>query len=153
MSAPTKEPLFTVVCDTREQLPLAFPGIATVCATLRTGDYSLRGFENRVCCERKSLNDCWSSMTIGRARFERCVKRMSEMERACIVIEGSLSQLVIPPPYIKSVNAASVVGGLISWSVQYNIPIFFADNRDYSARIVLRYLAAFWKHRRDNGSK
>lgn len=154
MSVLIREPLFTVVCDTREQKPFLFPGIATVRATLKTGDYSLRGFEDRITVERKNYQDAWNSMSDGRARFERCVKRMAAMERAAIVIECSLTQLTIQPSYIKRVVPASVVGGLVSWSAQFSIPVFFCDSREFAERITLRYLAAFWKHRRDvDGSK
>lgn len=147
-----KEPYsapFVVAIDTREQSPFPMLGIATMRKTLRTGDYSIIGLEHRVTVERKSYQDAWGSMSDGRARFERCIKRMAAMERAAIVIECSLTQLAIQPSYIKRVMPASVVGGLISWSAQFGIPVFFCDSREFAERITLRYLAAFWKHRRD----
>lgn len=143
-------PPFVIAVDTREQRPLDFLGFATMRKTLGCGDYSILGHECQVAVERKSHNDLWGSMSTGRARFERCVKRLAELDRAAIVIECTLSQAVIPPHQIQRVNAASVIGGLISWSAQYALPVYFCDNREQSARIVVRFLAAWLKHRGGN---
>lgn len=146
----TKEPYnapFVVAVDTREITPFPLLGFARVRKTLKTGDYSIVGLENRITIERKSHADLWGSMTTGRTRFERCVKRMATFEYAAIVVECTLSQAAVPPSYIKSVSPASVIGGLCSWSVQYNIPIWWSDTREYAERICLRLLASFVKHR------
>lgn len=143
-------PPFVIAVDSREQAPFPLTGFAFMRKTLRTGDYSIIGLESQVTVERKSYGDCWSSMSTGRARFERCVKRMAEMDRAAIVIECGLTQLVVQPRQIERVQPSSVVGGLISWSCQYAIPVFFADTREQAERITVRYLAAYWKYRKDH---
>jgi DNA excision repair protein ERCC-4 len=140
-------PPFVIAVDTREQLPYPLLGFATMRKTLRTGDYSIIGLENRVAVERKSYNDIWGSMSLGRTRFEKCVKRLAELEHAAIVIECGITQLATQPSYIQRTNAASVVGGLISWSVQYNIPVWTADTREQAEKITVRILGSFWKHR------
>lgn len=143
-----KEPPFKIVIDSREQLPYQFDGMATVRKKLDAGDYSLEGYEHVVSVERKNFSDCWGSMSTGRARFERCVQRLAKLDRAAIVVESSLSRLAIPPPYIQRTTAASVIGGLISWSAQFAIPVFFCDSREQGERITVRFLAAWLKHRR-----
>ena len=45
------------VIDSREQRPLDLSPLGTVCATLVTGDYTVRGLEHLVAVERKSLQD------------------------------------------------------------------------------------------------
>lgn len=140
-------PPFVIAVDSREQQPFPLLGFAFIRKTLRTGDYSIIGLEDRVCVERKNYSDAWGSMSTGRARFERCVKRMAEMDRAAIVIECGLTQLATQPSRIERVTPASVVGGLISWSCQFAIPVFFADNREQAERITVRYLASYFKHR------
>lgn len=145
-----KAPPFVVVYDTRENLPFPLLGFAALRKTLKTGDYSIQGLEDRVCVERKSVADLWGSMTTGRARFERCVKRMAEMDRAAIVIEGSLTAAATQPSRVERVTPASVIGGLISWSCQYAIPIWFCDTRDQAERVTVRFLAAYFKHRKDH---
>lgn len=138
---------FVIAVDTREQSPFPLVGFATMRKTLKTGDYSIVGLEDRVAVERKSYNDAWGSMTEGRKRFERCVQRLAEMDRAAIVIECSILQLAIQPPHIQRVTAASVVGGLISWCCQYRIPVLFCDDRLHAERVMVRFLASYWKHR------
>lgn len=140
-------PPFVIAYDTREQAPLDFLGFAAMRKTLKAGDYSILGYETRVACERKSYGDLWGSMSTGRARFERCVRRLAELDRAAIVIECSLSQAAVQHPDIQRTNAASVIGGLISWSCQFAIPVYFCDTREQSARVIVRFLAAWLKHR------
>lgn len=140
-------PPFIIAVDTREQQPLNFLGFVTMRKTLRTGDYSLIGYEDRVAVERKNYHDAWGSMSQGRERFGRCVERLSKLDRAAIVIECSLTQLATQPSYIERVTPASVVGGLISWSCQYALPVYFCDNREQAARVTVRFLAAWLKHR------
>src|SRR5688572_3100235 len=117
-----KAPPFVVIVDSREQSPFDLLGFATIRKKLDAGDYSVQGMEHLVAVERKSHGDCWGSMSTGRARFERCVQRLAELDRAAIVIECSLSALAVPPSQIQRVSPASVIGGLISWSCQYALP-------------------------------
>lgn len=144
-------PPFTIIIDTREQAPFKFDGLATKRGTLPSGDYSIEvageSWGHRVAIERKSYSDAWGSMSTGRARFERCVKRLAELDRAAIVIECGLYNLCEQPSRIQRTTPASVVGGLISWSVQYAIPIFFCDTRHLAERVTVRYLASYFKHR------
>ena len=135
-----------IAIDTREQLRYMFDGYESFRTTLTTGDYSLEGFENRLAVERKNHADAWGCLTEGRKRFERCLERLSALDRAAIVIEASMAEFCVPPPQIKRVNAATAMGSYISWSTKYRIPVFFAENRQWGERVVLRILAAYYKH-------
>lgn len=145
---PLSSELPVLIIDTREQEPFAFNGYPAIRGTLKSGDYSLQGFESMVAVERKSYADCWSSMSQGRARFGRCVERLAKLDRAAIVIECSLTELAVQPSRIQRTNAASVIGGLISYSAQHAIPVFFCDSRMFAERVTLRFLASWYKHRR-----
>jgi len=135
-----------IAIDTREQLRYAFDGYESYRTTLATGDYSLEGFETVLAVERKNHGDAWGCLTEGRKRFERCLERLSLLDRSAIVIESSMADFVIPPPQIKRVNAATAMGSYISWSTKYRIPVFFAENRQWAERVTLRILAAYYKH-------
>lgn len=137
----------TLIIDTREQAPFAFTGLPSRRGTIPAGDYSLDGYEALVAVERKSHGDCWGSMSTGRGRFQRCVQRLAELDRAAIVIECSLTHLCNRPHYIQRTTVASVVGGLVSYSAQYAIPVFWCDNRAMAERVTLRFLASWYKHR------
>jgi len=64
---------FTIICDSREQLPYEFSGmewgagetcvVPTVVRGLAQGDYSIQGLEDRIAIERKSLDDLYGSVT------------------------------------------------------------------------------------------
>jgi ERCC4-type nuclease len=123
-----------------------FDGYESYRTTLKSGDYSLEGFETMLAVERKNHSDAWGCLTEGRKRFERCLERLSLMDRAAIVIESSMAEFVIPPPQIKRVNAATAMGSYISWSTKYRIPVYFAENRQWAERVTLRILAAYYKH-------
>jgi ERCC4-type nuclease len=134
-----------IVIDTREQLAYGFDGFFTERRKLDTGDYSLVGYENRVAVERKSKADAYGCVGAGRDRFERCLRRLGEIERPAVVIEADLADFAVPPPRTR-ITAAQAVGSYVSWSCTYRIPIFFCGTRAYSERVTLRWLMAFLKH-------
>jgi ERCC4-type nuclease len=59
--------MLKIVIDSREQMPYLF--IDYPCSTKRrglsTGDYSLEGYEEEICIERKSKSDLYSSLGMG----------------------------------------------------------------------------------------
>lgn len=135
-----------IVIDTREQTPFPLVDYVTVVSGLRTGDYSLEGYEDHVAVERKSKSDAYGCVGGSRERFEGCLVRLSALDRACIVIECGLSDFAIPPIRTK-VDARMAVGSYISWSVQYGLPVFWCDTREYAERVTVRFLAGWMKHR------
>ena len=70
----TKRSEFKIVVDTREQLPLWRRGV--VRKKLDVGDYSTIKLCNKLCIERKSPQDLYSSLIGGHVRF------MNEIYRA-----------------------------------------------------------------------
>lgn len=135
-----------IIVDSREKNPWSLTGFDTIRGTLHAGDYSLEGYESRVAVERKSKEDAWGCVGGNRRRFVDCLERLAGLDRAAIVIECSLSEFAVKPPYVKRVTAATAVGSYISWSARYRLPIFWADNRHYAERVAVRFLAAYLKH-------
>lgn len=143
-------PPFVIAVDTREQLPYKFLGFSTCRRKLDAGDYGLVLPDDSlapVAIERKSYFDLWGSMGTGRARFERCVKRLAKLDYAVIVVECTLAEACIAPKQIQRLQAASVIGGLISWGVQYGVHTVYVGNREAGERYILRGLAAWYKHK------
>ncbi len=69
-----------ITVDSREQHPYDFQGITaagrpvevtTITAGLKSGDYSIAGYEDAVAVERKSLSDLYGTLTSGRDRFRK----------------------------------------------------------------------------------
>jgi DNA excision repair protein ERCC-4 len=143
MSSPRSEPV-AVVVDTREQLPYSFDPERVVATrgALRAGDYSLVGLENRVAVERKSLDDFVSTVIRDRDRFRRELDRLRELEAACVVVEGNLSDL-LRGSYSGGAHPSSVFGSALSIIVDHEIPVYFCSDRQAALRFVEGFLLRF----------
>src|SRR5690606_38465379 len=103
---------FIVIIDNREQKPFRFDGFTVQSrngemlpllvpqqrGTLKQGDYSLRGFEDRVAIERKSLHDLFHTIAHERERFNDELKRMAHLPcdldgLAAVVVEAKWSRV------------------------------------------------------------
>jgi ERCC4-type nuclease len=131
----------TVIIDTREQEPYSFPTdrVTPVRRALPAGDYSLEGRETEIAVERKSLADFVSTVIRGRERFRKELVRLESYRRACVVIEGSMSDIT-RGRYPGGAHPSSVLGALISIVTDYNIQVFFCGDRPHACRFVEDYL-------------
>ena len=137
------KPAPIIVVDTREQKPYRFRHAQV--KTLATGDYSIVGLEDRIAIERKTASDLLASLGRGRARFERELQRLSTLDYAAIVVESSLKQLLEPQPYSR-MNPKSATNSIISWSVKYRVPVFFADDRRHGQALTHALLNKYWRY-------
>ena len=138
-----KKTQITIVTDSREQKPFRFEN--SVVKTLKTGDYSILGFEDKVSIERKSKQDIFASLGTGRKRFERELQRMSKFDYAAIVIETGLPGLLQRPPFSRMLPK-SVVNTLVSWSVKYGVHVFFAGDRRHAKALTYRILEKYYRY-------
>lgn len=138
---------FTVISDSREQLPLQFdsPYIEKVRVNkLSTGDYSIEGLEDILCIERKgSLAEFYRNVT--QKRFEDELVRMQAYKYRYLVLEFSLSE-VMAIPYSLGLSAKQremcklspkyVMGRIAEIQVDYNVNVVFAETRDIVTDVV-----------------
>jgi len=124
------------VIDSREKLPYVLPN--SVVKSLRSGDYSLRGHEDEVAIERKSREDAYSTIGCNRLRFQREFERLAGYTYAAVVVEASMLGFLRPPAF-SDLSPRAALGTLLSWSVRYNVPIFFAGDREHG-QATTRYL-------------
>ena len=156
---------FSVVVDTREQLPYYFteiPGkdgeifvVPVIVRGLESGDYSIHGMEDQVAIERKSLDDLYGSVTWGRDRFEREIARLHDLALdgfAAVVIEATWPEIMDPlayrPGWINQTDPKSVEGTIVSWSIRYPHVHWWAcgDRRGAELR-TFSILRKFWSER------
>lgn len=120
-----------IIIDTREKTPWTFEGqkgITTERATLKSGDYSIEGFEQRVAVERKSLDDWIGSVMRERARFYRELERLRAFDFRCVIIEASTRDL--HSSRVKArVSPASIMGFVADVSVSQCVPVYLAGDR------------------------
>ena len=133
--------MFKIVTDSGERTPYKFKISFT--RKLNRGDYSIDGFDYQVCVERKTLVDAYGTIGKGRSRFIKELQRMSEFEYSAIVIESSLSDFLVPPPFSR-MNPKSCIMSLISWSIKYGVHVYFADNREMGMKLTKSILEKYF---------
>ena len=141
---PKKKTDFTIVFDKQEkQGRYSYKG--AIRKHLKTGDYSILGLEDKVTVERKTKPDAFGSFGKGRPRLKKEFERLSKYMYGAIVLEINLSDILYPPPYSK-MKPKSVINTLISWSIRYNVHVWFGGNRDHSEALTYRILEKFWRY-------
>ena len=134
---------FTILFDQREKQPYDFANAEKT--FLSMGDYSVKGYHDKIAIERKSLNDLASSM-VGRNRklFEKNVKRaMDELDYYAIVVEANYEDTDSERNWYCKLTAESLKGSILCWSVKYGVPVFFCSDRNHARDVVRRLLKGF----------
>ena len=136
---------FTIIVDTREQLPFDFErfGVETVRQGLTAGDYGIVGMP--VVVERKTGEDLYSCMTVGRDRFERELERLRSYEFSAVVVEN-LEQDLLCGMYGK-MSPRSIKATLVAWLTRFGVLPYSrvgrADNLPITRKILAR--CSRWK--------
>jgi len=143
---------FVLICDTREQDPLFLPkpvkGLIIVRDTLSCGDYSIRGFEQFITVERKSIHDLWTSLTSQSGRFKEELANMMNYERKYILIEGLESEYLSWQPERK-IHPNVIRMALASIEGKSGIPIHQSENRSMSERWILDLFIKYFQFKRN----
>lgn len=153
--APAAATPLTLVVDSREQAPYSFAGVApVVVAALPAGDYSILGHEQRFAVERKSLADLFGTVIGDRDRFERELSRLATYDRAYLLVEGTLRDVLdYRSPHWRSLTPTqaearprAVVNSLNTWSIEHGIHVLYADrDRDLCRTLVYRLAERYWR--------
>ena len=144
-----------LVQDTREQKPLftqPVEGLTVVTDTLPFGDYSLRGFEDKFCVERKQVSDFFAYL--GRER-DRTKRKMKEFKRITssggfvgLVIEATESDLL--SGFVMSrVSPETARQALVSFEVRCGVHVYCSRSRDDIRRWTLDRAIKFFKVQRE----
>jgi len=138
---------FTVIKDTREQKGYYFGKTdrgkcnGMIEEKLDTGDYSLVGFEDKICVERKaSVEEIATNLGQKKHAFIREMERMSVFPHRFIVLEFDLQDVLdfpnhkdsrIPEAKRKSTRMSSsyIMKCLAEFQTIYGINILFCGNK------------------------
>jgi ERCC4-type nuclease len=135
---------FKLLVDTREQRPL-FRNISSKhpeyfsFTTLKNGDYSIKGFENKFAIERKQLSDFYSYISSERNtqyknkkerkdKTKEKLTRLASFDFAGLVIESELSDILLPQVY-NDTSPEVARGFLASVNIRYGIHVFTSRRR------------------------
>lgn len=139
----TPAPKLPLVIDTNEPVGTAWEFDADLFApqrsSLMTGDYSVRGLEDVITIERKTLGDCVSTVIHSWTRFRKTLYRMSGMDHAVVVVEASIAA-ILNHEYESDAEPLAVLGRLNSIIIDHGIPVVFAGDRAAAICFAERYL-------------
>ncbi len=144
---PAELPIANVVAlvDTREQSPLDLAPLASITATLATGDYSVRGLEHVVAVERKSLPDLLACVGRERERFDREVMRLLAYPVRALVVESTWPAIEAGG-WRGEVRPQAALGSLLGWMAA-GLPVLMAGDHERAGRFVARLLATAARRR------
>ncbi len=163
---PPDEPIlcpFVILVDGREKAPYHFDGITadadidhrlvvikTRWARLRTGDYTIEGFEDRIAIERKSLEDLFGTLGQGRDRFRAELERLNGMDAAAVVVEAGWSEILEDPPAWSKLPPKTVFRSIISWQQRFpRVHWWMMPDRRLAEITTFRILEKYYAHRDD----
>ena len=144
---------FTIIVDTREQMPWEFGHHTTSRHKLDTGDYSIIGFEDVLAIERKrSVSEIATNLT--ESRFPDVLKRLSLIKHPFIICEFTLDEIYRFPegsdiPQSKRdklrISGKYIVKRLLEIQMDYNIPIYFCEDHDLAERFAVSIMKRIYE--------
>lgn len=145
---------FCLVVDTREQSPLFLSnipkGLVVVKDKLDHGDYSIRGFEESITIERKSIPDFYQSITRTRENFMKNLGVIRGYEWKALVIEGPEEEVLFPQEMFYNVHPNTVIASILSIQTRYNLHVYFAKNRRMAEKWILDRLIKLYNIKRED---
>lgn len=130
-----KDP-FTIIIDTREQIPWEFGYHDTANRKLDTGDYSIEGFENILAVERKrSVSELATNLS--EKRLNNVLSRLKKIKHPYMVFEFSLDEVYqfpvgsdIPKKMWDKLKITGnyIVKRLLEIQLEYGIQVVFCDD-------------------------
>lgn len=112
--------------DSREKKPISFLPLRTVSAALKVGDYSVKGYEERMAVERKSFSDLYDCLTTKLSFFRGQLKRLSVIPHRSLIIETSMTAFLMGHP-MKEITGAVALERLNRLAEAYGISYHFCD--------------------------
>lgn len=142
-----------IVIDQREQMPLAFcDSFTTERVLLAVGDYSLAGATDSVVIERKRNGELQSCCGTDRDRFIAQIERMREYPVRWLVVEASFDDVVLGLSR-SNINPLSVLGTIVKFGSDWNIPTMFCGDHRNAALFVERILMREFKRMQEAKKK
>jgi ERCC4-type nuclease len=144
-----KEPEFIIIRDTREQTPWEFyyeHTVAEEIATLKTGDYTVKGLEDKLCIERKGcIEELANNLGRDFARFSKELIRMDQFPHSFIICEFPLKDLIEFPfhrPNNKLQKTSKISGNyllkqIMEIQLKHNVKVIFAGSKYFANKSAL----------------
>jgi len=136
-----------VIVDTREQQPLfdhPVEGLTILNRKLDNGDYSIQGFEDRFCIERKKISDFYGYIGKERKKTVKKLERMLQYDFAGLVIEASEADIL--SGYVMSkVPPECARQSIVAFEIRYGLHVYYSRSRQDISRWCLDRMIKFWR--------
>jgi ERCC4-type nuclease len=147
-----KDP-FTIIVDTREQLPWEFGFHITSKQKLDTGDYSIQGFESLFTIERKrSVSEIANNVT--ESRFKDVLERMGRIPHGFMLMEFDLQDIYsfpvgsdIPKKMWDKLKISGnyIMKYLVEAQLNHNINILFCGDPENAERTAVSIMKRIYE--------
>lgn len=147
-----KDP-FTIIIDTREQIPWEFGYHNTSKMKLDTGDYSIQGYENIIAIERKkSVSELATNLS--ESRFVDVLQRLSQIKHPYMIFEFDIDEVYkfpvgsdIPKRLWDKLRISGnyIVKRLIEIQLEYNIQIVFCGDPSNAERYTVSLMKRIYE--------
>lgn len=144
-----------VVVDTREQKPLFKripPGLTIVSKALKDGDYSIVGFEDRFCIERKEMSDFYGYIGNERTKTVAKMERFAEMVKAdgfvMLAIEAAEEDVLFGYEYSR-LSPEVARQAINSFRLRYGVHVYCNRDRTFIERTILDSMIKFYGIQRE----
>ena len=121
---------------------------------LDVGDYAIKGLEDTIMIERKTIGDLWGTLGNHKnyQRFLREMKRAENHRLKFLVIEGNLSDIDRGYRYSK-ISANNIHAKLMSLQTKHNLHVIFAGRKDTARAYVRKLMSKLYRYYLDGTIK
>jgi DNA excision repair protein ERCC-4 len=124
--------------------------VQTKVCHLRTGDYTLEGFEDQIAIERKGgrdgVADLYSTLGQARLRFQRELYRLSQLQWAAVVVESDWTAILTQPPERSRLLPKTIFRSVLAWSIRFpTVHWFMCPGRAFAEATTYRLLERWWR--------
>jgi hypothetical protein len=145
---------FTIIIDTREQIPWEFGLHTTSKNKLDAGDYSIEGFEHLFTIERKkSVGEIANNIT--EDRFKRSLERISKIKHKFMLMEFDLEDVYnypvgseVPKKFWEKlkINNKYILKYLSEIQVLYDIHIVYCGCSENAEKLAVSLMKRIYEN-------
>lgn len=144
---------FTIIVDTREQIPWEFGFHITAKKKLNAGDYSIEGLEHILSIERKkSVSEIANNIT--EKRFVRALDKMAKIPHKFILMEFDVDDIYnfpvgtdIPKKLWDKLKVSNkyIIKYLIEIQLNYDIHIIYCGDSDNAEKLAISIMRRIYE--------
>lgn len=139
---------FNIIIDTREKKPWSLECPSILQKTYRklaTGDYSVDGYEDIFCIDRKA-SVAEIALNINQKRFHKELARMQKMPHAYILLEADFDELInfpmkssLPDRIKKKIRVSGqyILKCIARMNIKYGVHFVFCGNRERAQKYAI----------------